>query len=340
MVVNGMKNELLKLSRVDNQTVSCRTGNITLRRLSVGQIQLPTGIICALDPLTLLDSVQAIHPSVPPGSYSVYLSVAHMVSNWPTVHNRRMSFEKSQDQRVAFAVIEFSQEQATNWRMAYSSDQDESMLDDGNIYGYLGYSGKGCFMDKTLAEMLRRQYGTDYGYYDKIVSEMDKTSYTCSYTNLELAKDSNLIAFSTGFGSGIYASYFGYGQSDEIVCLVTDFGIVQPLDMEKPEVKPYVLPSARRGLWVGTKYDWRVSGQKRYLKGVKLVRRKYRQNPRNPDWDHDHCEFCWATFCLENHPDCLKEGYTTLDDYHWVCPTCFEDFKYLFKWEVLPDPDV
>jgi hypothetical protein len=85
------------------------------------------------------------------------------------------------------------------------------------------------------------------------------------------------------------------------------------------------------------KDDWRLQGQERYLRGVTLIRRKYRQYPRNPEWDHDHCEFCWATFSLLDNPDYLKEGYATKDDYRWICPACFEDFKDDFDWTVTGD---
>ena len=40
--------------------------------------------------------------------------------------------------------------------------------------------------------------------------------------------------------------------------------------------------------------DWRLRGQERYLTGREFVWREYTA-PR-PDWDHDHCEFCWAKF--------------------------------------------
>jgi hypothetical protein len=26
-------------------------------------------------------------------------------------------------------------------------------------------------------------------------------------------------------------------------------------------------------------------------------------------------------------PDVLREGFATSDDFDWVCPTCFDDFK-------------
>ena len=81
--------------------------------------------------------------------------------------------------------------------------------------------------------------------------------------------------------------------------------------------------------------DWRLSGQDRYLKGVELRRQKYRHFPDNPKWDHDHCKFCWAKFSLDDGPDIQHEGYCTLDEYHWICPTCFGDFQGSFEWRVV-----
>jgi hypothetical protein len=39
----------------------------------------------------------------------------------------------------------------------------------------------------------------------------------------------------------------------------------------------------------------------------------------------------------ENYPDVLHQGYTTTDDYHWICETCFGDFKHLFEWIVVDE---
>jgi hypothetical protein len=78
--------------------------------------------------------------------------------------------------------------------------------------------------------------------------------------------------------------------------------------------------------------DWRLMGQEKFLKGVALVHRKYRQYRENPDWGHDHCSFCWVEFCLEGCVDAIQEGYAKEDDYHWICPKCFADFKDRFQW--------
>ncbi len=76
--------------------------------------------------------------------------------------------------------------------------------------------------------------------------------------------------------------------------------------------------------------DWRLTGQEKYLKGVTLYWREYTR--WSESWEHDHCEFCWAKFMVEDYPDVLHEGYTTEDNYRWICKKCFEDFKDIFNW--------
>ncbi|HUP38532.1 MAG TPA: hypothetical protein VM115_00320 [Vicinamibacterales bacterium] len=81
--------------------------------------------------------------------------------------------------------------------------------------------------------------------------------------------------------------------------------------------------------------DWRLTGQEAYLTGVTLSRQRWQQ-PR-ADWDHDHCEFCWAKFMLGSNPEeeYLHEGWTTEDRYRWICDDCFRDFRQRFGWQVL-----
>ena len=80
--------------------------------------------------------------------------------------------------------------------------------------------------------------------------------------------------------------------------------------------------------------DWRRQGQERYLRGVRLVDRAY--HPFRPDWEHDHCEFCGAKFSLEEGD--LHRGFSTSDGYHWVCPSCFQDFREEFGWDLDEEP--
>ena len=78
--------------------------------------------------------------------------------------------------------------------------------------------------------------------------------------------------------------------------------------------------------------DWRLQGQEEYLSGRELMLSKH--IPANDKNDHDHCEFCWAKFAqIEGD---LHEGYCTIDRHSWICETCFNDFKDMFNWTVLP----
>jgi hypothetical protein len=81
--------------------------------------------------------------------------------------------------------------------------------------------------------------------------------------------------------------------------------------------------------------DWRIQSQERYLQGASLVRKQYKA-PR-ADWDHDHCEFCWAKFSERGND--LEVGYATLDERHWICERCFRDFQERFDWTVQDEGD-
>jgi hypothetical protein len=83
--------------------------------------------------------------------------------------------------------------------------------------------------------------------------------------------------------------------------------------------------------------DWRLQGQERYLSNATLFWRSWQQS--RPNWDHDHCSFCWAKFLdRDDAPDVLREGYTTDDAYRWICASCAADFAARFKFTLIGGP--
>ena len=78
--------------------------------------------------------------------------------------------------------------------------------------------------------------------------------------------------------------------------------------------------------------DWRLQGQEKYLFGKTLIYKKYAD--RITITDHDHCEFCSDKFS-DTIPNCLTEGYTTTDNYRWICGNCYLDFKKDFEWTII-----
>jgi hypothetical protein len=83
---------------------------------------------------------------------------------------------------------------------------------------------------------------------------------------------------------------------------------------------------------MGNESDWRLMGKEKYLQDRTFVWKKY--VPPSAKWDHDHCEFCLRKFTVQELPDSLHEGYTTEDNYHWICAECFADFRQRFNWKV------
>jgi hypothetical protein len=93
-------------------------------------------------------------------------------------------------------------------------------------------------------------------------------------------------------------------------------------------------------------HDWRLQGQERWLAGVTLRWSDWyaaRTSDALGPWDHDHCDFCTvhlSDHVLSDDPNTQLAGYTTEDGYHWICRTCFEDFKERFGWVVVePGPE-
>ena len=79
--------------------------------------------------------------------------------------------------------------------------------------------------------------------------------------------------------------------------------------------------------------DWRLMGQGRFLRGRRMKWMAWRSF--RPGWDHDHCEFCGAEISdrpVDEHTEFNAAWVTADDEYHWVCPRCFDDFATRFAW--------
>lgn len=83
------------------------------------------------------------------------------------------------------------------------------------------------------------------------------------------------------------------------------------------------------------KSDWRLMNQERYLMKKTLYFHKYQKYSEK--WEHDHCDFCSKKFMenCENIDFCTTSGYSTVDNYHWICSDCYEDFMEIFEWTII-----
>ena len=80
--------------------------------------------------------------------------------------------------------------------------------------------------------------------------------------------------------------------------------------------------------------DWRLhfGNKPEFYASLTWSFKKWTQT--RPHWDHDHCEFCQIKLSDSEIDEVMHEGWTDNDEYHWICATCFNDFRDLYRWKV------
>lgn len=172
----------------------------------IGDIEIKSGKIAVCDPLILFDN-GAYTEKIDDGNYPVYVYYHQML----------------QDNRIAFAEVRFSEEMPIEFCIAHTIDQDITKIADDEYFGFSSESGFGSFMDyevcKKIAERIKETRKPDSSV-KKAINDMYESggmSFNLSYED-----GSDISIFSTGFGDGLYPSFFGYNENKKVVCLITD----------------------------------------------------------------------------------------------------------------------
>ena len=188
-------------------------GPATLRLHDAGRLVQTTGRVVACDPLVAPDT-EAYTVALPAGRHPLVLSVAH--------------FEDG-DQRVAGAMLSVGDGEPVGWELALLPGEDVAALGEGEIFGYGVDSAAGCLMDERAARAVAALQEAEAESFGNLVSEeMEKTfvnTWGWAEVVLDPATGLNVVTFSTGFGDGLYASYFGRDARGEVCRLVTDFAL-------------------------------------------------------------------------------------------------------------------
>jgi hypothetical protein len=182
-----------------------RVGGIYFSQRSVGDLLLPSGRLVACDPAAYLSESEAFSLVLPVGRFPVFLSVAQI---------------ESDHQRVAFATIRIRETPPVRWEVMTTG------VGDPGEPGYGVDSSVACFIDRsTVPSVISRMNQNERDFYHMMDAEMKKTEVpTWSWLNVAFG-DGNLVAFSPGFGDGVYMTYAGIDASGEISNIVTDFGV-------------------------------------------------------------------------------------------------------------------
>ncbi len=95
------------------------------------------------------------------------------------------------------------------------------------MFGYGVDSGTGCFMEASAGRALTQKMNDESKFFKTMMAEMDKTyRHTWSWLDMKFG-DANLVAFSSGDGDGLYATYAGFDAQGEVAVVVTDFMVLE-----------------------------------------------------------------------------------------------------------------
>jgi len=188
----------------------------------VGKLVLTTGKVLAWDLLMVPDDRYSFKRTLKPGRYPVYVSVAE--------------FHPGGEARVACATLRISDEPTVRWEAAAINEPDPEQTEERYSYGV--DSGTGSFMDVEVAQVLAPLFWEDEGeknkfeeFCDKVLAEMELNSCgpygSASWADVlvDESTGANVITFSSGWGDGQYASFWGYDAAGELTSLVTDYAL-------------------------------------------------------------------------------------------------------------------
>lgn len=205
-----------------------KVGGWTLRRHDSGSLLLPTGRIVACDPAVISGEEEAFVRTVAPGSYPVSLVLA----------------TDSEKGRVAAAIVRFSDAAPVSWERARTVEDD-----DLEMTGYGVDSATGCFLDSSALAIVATELEPT-GQWEQLLEEALEVAPSDDWfsANIPVSQSppTNAIAFSSGFGDGLYASLFGLDTAGKAVCLLTDFEVV---DSEAKQPKAREEPPSRWKFW-------------------------------------------------------------------------------------------
>lgn len=195
---------------------------VNFRIVDIGQLIIKSGRICAADPFVSLGKVKPFTQEVPRGEFPVRLAVGDHPAG------------PVKDSRVAFARLDFSSRPVIRWRMAVIEGQDVSTLKPGEIFGYGVDAGTGSFYDPSADAAVGALYARNpdvWMDWQKAGEENGpRLVGPYSFVLMLPMGDVNVAMFHSGWGDGVYASWFGFDADGNVAALLTDF---QTIDWPK-----------------------------------------------------------------------------------------------------------
>ena len=182
------------------------------------ELALPSGRIVACDPFTGLGPYggDPFTVAVPPGRYPVTVALVEITAPDEPEPERP-------HQRVGAARLTVLDAPVTAWEQAVVPEQDLGSLGEDEFYGYGVDAGTGCFVDAEAVEPLG-EFESSTG---TLTAAFEAAEWAAGVVVLDDPQSGhNLVAFSSGWGDGVYPTWIGRTTDGDVACLVTEFFVI------------------------------------------------------------------------------------------------------------------
>ena len=192
--------------------------NATIDTLEIGKVNFPTGKILVCDPLIELEDALPYIQTIPEGKYPVTISV--MVS------------EEFGD-RYACAKVKINENKPLYYDLGVVGNEDlDEKLDEGEYFGFIVDAGMACILDAQTQVAFSEYWSKrceaeeDIDPYNDLFCDLleenykkhpkyqrdcgDWLNWTIPETNL------NIPIFASGWGDGVYPTYFSYDENGDV----------------------------------------------------------------------------------------------------------------------------
>ncbi|HGM5880476.1 MAG: DUF4241 domain-containing protein [Stenotrophomonas maltophilia] len=185
---------------------------VALTRSFAGNLPVSSGHLVVCDPLVQTEAPALADYTAPAGLHPVEI----------IVHSGR----------PALAVVWFKPRRtltacALHWQMARWTTQDLTGLDENSFIGYPVDAGIGCFMDTATQQALLALIDQGNETWSDALIDHDGLDEGAEYRPWGEDSPHGLVVFTSGWGDGIYPTYWALDTSGIPVALVTDFLCIQ-----------------------------------------------------------------------------------------------------------------
>lgn len=198
--------------------------------LEIGTAAFPTGTILACDPLIELEDAISYIQTVEPGTYPVTISVL---------------LSEEYGDRYACVKVTVTDNKPVYYDIGVVGNENlDEELDEDEYFGFIVDSGMGCILDLKTQDIFKAYWEKrcneeeDIDPYNDLFCDLLEENYTAypkyqreggDWLNWTVPEtDLSIPIFASGWGDGIYPTYFGYDADGKICGIYILF-----IDIEK-----------------------------------------------------------------------------------------------------------